>query len=429
MPSPPVGGDRFRVFHILRTAAEAGHRVDLVTFDDGRTDARALEPLRRLTHRMDVVRLPKLLSWYRAGCALPTSHPLQAAYYRSARMERAVAAAFDRSAPDVVYTHLFRMAPYALVEQRRRDARWILDLTDVISAGMARSLPYRRGPGRWLHREEARRIACYEAQVAPQFDECWLISEAEVQALRALAPGAAARVVPNGFEPAPAAEPPLASSRSARENGTVQDHANGNGTGNGTGNDREPGRLLFFGYHEVFHNRDAVRYLVEEVLPRVRARVPHATLDIAGKGSDALGSWVRKPGVRVLGFVPDLEAELRRATVFVAPHRFAAGVQNKVLQALSAGTPVVTTPIVRQGLEPIPDGVLRVGADAEEVAAHTAAILTDAAAAAGQGARGEAWARGRFTWRISLEALEGGEAASTTDAPSAAPARLAVAGA
>lgn len=405
-PSPPVGGDRFRVFHILRTAAEAGHRIELVTFDDGRSDERALEPLRRLTHGMDVVRLPKLLSWYRAGCALPTSHPLQAAYYRSGRMARAVAAAFDRSRPDVVYTHLFRMAPYALAEQRRRDARWILDLTDVISAGMARSLPYRRGPGRWLHREEARRIARYEAQVAPRFDECWLISEAEVRALHALAPGATARVVPNGHA-------------IGHPNGHDPGHANG----------RAPARLLFFGYHEVFHNRDAVRYLVEEVLPRVQASVPEATLDIAGKGSDALGPWVRRPGVRVLGFVPDLDAELRRATVFVAPHRFAAGVQNKVLQALSAGTPVVTTPIVRQGLEPIPDGVLRVGADADEVAAHTVALLTDADAAVRQGARGVAWAHGRFTWRISLEALEGGEAARPADALLAAPARLAVAGA
>lgn len=412
MPSPPVGGDRFRVFHILRTAAEAGHRIELVTFDDGRSDARALEPLRRLTHRIEVVRQPRLLSWYRAACALPTSQPLQAAYYRSGRMERAVAAAFDRSKPDVVYTHLFRMAPYALAEQRRRDARWILDLTDVISAGMTRSLPYRRGPERWLHREEARRIARYEAQVAPRFDECWLISEAEVRALRLLAPDAAARVVPNGFEPE-------AASAAGPENG----HATGPEKG------RVPGRLLFYGYHEVFHNRDAVRYLVEEVLPRVRARVPGATLDVAGKGSDALGSWVRKPGVRVLGFVPDLEAELRRAAVFVAPHRFAAGVQNKVLQALSAGTPVVTTPIVRQGLEPIPDGVLRVGADADEVAAHTVALLSDSGAAASQAERGVAWARGRFTWRISLEALEGGEAARTTGAPRPAPARLAVAGA
>ena len=145
MPSPPVGGDRFRVYHILRTAAEAGHRIDLVTFDDGRSDALALEPLRRLTASLEIVAMPKLASWWMSARALPTRVPLQAAYYRSDEMSRRVARVLDETSPDAVYTHLFRMAPYALAEQHRRSARWILDFTDVISAGIARSLPFRRG--------------------------------------------------------------------------------------------------------------------------------------------------------------------------------------------------------------------------------------------------------------------------------------------
>src|SRR5689334_5754305 len=171
MPSPPVGGDRFRVYHILRTAAEAGHRIDLVTFDDGRSKPVALDPLRRFTSSLEIVALPKAVSWWRAARTLPSIVPLQAAYYRSADMSRRLARVFDATGPDVVYTHLFRMAPYALAEQTRRDARWILDMTDVISAGIARSLPYRRGLQRLVYREEARRIARYEALVAPRFDE------------------------------------------------------------------------------------------------------------------------------------------------------------------------------------------------------------------------------------------------------------------
>jgi hypothetical protein len=122
MPSPPVGGDRHRVYHILRTAAEAGHRIDLVTFDDGRSDPGAIEPLRRLTSSVEVVTMPKLASWWMAARALPGRTPLQAAYYRSDEMSRRVARAFDETSPDAVYTHLFRMAPYALAEQPRRDA-------------------------------------------------------------------------------------------------------------------------------------------------------------------------------------------------------------------------------------------------------------------------------------------------------------------
>src|SRR5262249_51159206 len=151
--------------------------------------------------------------------------------------------------------------------------------TDVISAGIERSLPYRRGADLWIYREEMKRISSYEASIAPRFDECWVISDAERRYLGALAPRANVCVIPNGV----AAEP-------LRCEGA-----------------RERAKLVFFGFHEVFHNRDAVRFLVEKILPRVRAAIPDATLDITGKGAESLGRWARGPGVRIIGYVPRLE--------------------------------------------------------------------------------------------------------------------------
>ncbi len=378
MPFPPEGGDRFRVYHLLRAASEAGHEVHLLTFDRTVPSRAAIAPLDRLLASVQVVRLTKFVSTVRAGQALAGRLPLQAAYYQSGRMRDLIEHALDRVKPDVVYTHLFRMAPYALDSMGRHPARWILDLTDVISAGIARSLPFRRGLDLWLYREEMSRIAAYEAAVAPRFDQCWVISEAERALLAALAPAARIRVVPNGLGP-------------------EAFHPNG---------PRASARLLFLGYHEVFHNRDAVRFLVNEVFPRVRASVPEATLEIAGKGAESLGSWARGESVRIVGYVPRLEDALMPATVFVAPHRFAAGVQNKVLQALASGIPVVSTPAVKLGLEPMPDGVMRVAESPEGIAAEIVSVIRDPARAAALGERGRDWARSTFTWRIALEALE-----------------------
>jgi len=378
MPYPPVGGDRFRVFHILRTASEAGHSVHLLSFDTHPRDPVEIAPLERLTASVDVVPLPRPLSWLRAVQALPGRFPLQAAYYQSRRMRDRVDDAVRRIRPHVVYTHLFRMAPYALPHLSRPGTRWTLDMTDVISAGIERSLPFRRGPDKWLYRLEEPRIRDFEARIAPRFDECWVISEREARYLTAIAPGSKVRVVPMGIGPE-RFRPRLSRSKA---------------------------RLLFLGFHEVFHNKDAVRFLVQEIYPRVRAAVPEATLDIAGKGSEALGPWARGDGVRVLGFVEDLEETLMDAAVFVAPHRFAAGVQTKVLQSLASGTPVVATRIVRSGLEPIPDGILSVADDADGLAAEVIALLRDPVAAAAQGARASAWVRERFSWRVSLQAFE-----------------------
>ena len=398
MPYPPEGGDRFRVYHLIRTAAEAGHEVHLVTFDSAERSPEDVRPLTRLLASIRVVRLPRILSTFRSAQALTSRVPLQAAYYRSSRMRQRVGEALRRACPDVVVTHLFRMAPYALDLMESHRARWILDLTDVISAGIERSLPYRSGPDLWLYREEMRRIERFEALIAPRFDECWVISEAERAVLHRIAPAATITVVPNGLATLPEGGAPLIlSANGSNRNGAYS---------NGSGDNGDRARLLFLGFHEVFHNRDAVRFLVQDIFPRVRSAVPEATLDLAGKGSEALGSWARGPGVNVVGYVPRLEDAFDRATVFVAPHRFAAGVQNKVVHALATGTPVVTTPIVREGLMPIPDGVLRVGETADDIAGHVIELIRDHASASALAERGRAWARATFTWDVALDALE-----------------------
>jgi glycosyltransferase involved in cell wall biosynthesis len=383
MPYPPEGGDRFRVFHFLRTLAQSGHEVHLLTFDNRARVRDEIAPLTRLTVRTEIVRLPVALSSLRAFGALAGSKPLQVAYYGSRRMAARAREVIERTRADVVYTHLFRMAPYALENMAGHRARWILDLTDVISGGIVRSLPYRSGADRWIYAREGPRIERYERSIAHQFDECWVISEAEERLLLAMAPTARTRVVPNGIPPQPATA------------AVARDRA----------------RLLFLGFHEVFHNRDAARFLVQDVFPRVRAQVPEATLDIAGRGSEALRRSIHAEGVRALGYVPDLFETMARATVFVAPHRFAAGVQNKVVLAMAGGTPVVVTPAVREGLEPVPDNVLLVGSSAAEIAARVVELLRDPVLASRLGAAGREWALRRFRWEEALQAFQAAEPA------------------
>ena len=377
MPYPAVGGDRFRVFHFIRALAEKGHEVHLVSFQASARVSSVPPPLAAhlASHRM--IPLPAAVSTLQAFGALAGKRPLQVAYYDSRAMGEAVRESLVRIRPDVVYTHLFRMAPYALDSMPGHPASWILDLTDVISSEIRLSLPFRNGPDRWLYSLEGRRIASYEGEVALRFDRCWVISEAESRTLKSMAPGARIEVVPNGL--------PGSSVVTER---------------------RDPATVLFFGYLKIAHNRDAARILAERILPIVHASVPEVVLEIAGQGSGSLGRWSRKPGIRTLGYVEDPQPTFARATVFVAPLRFAAGVQNKVLQALDAGLPVVTTPLVRQGLEPMPQDVLRVGATDEEIAAQIVALIRNPELAVKLGERGREWVHERFQWEHAVRAFE-----------------------
>jgi len=378
MPYPAIGGDRSRTFHFIRALAQAGHETHLLTFHTATGEPRVAPELQRHLASCRVIALPAAVSALQAFGALAGRRPMQVAYYDSPRMGTALEESLARVRPDVVYTHLFRMAPYALESMPGHPAAWVLDLTDVISSEIRRSLPYRKGPDRWLFAIEGERIARYETLVAPRFDRCWVICEAEARTLKSMAPGARSEVVPIGVE----------GNSSPRIGG------------------REDATILFFGYQKIAHNRDAARFLAREILPIVRREIPEAVLEIAGQGSRSLGDWARGPGIRNVGFVPDPAETFARATVFVAPLRFGAGVQTKVLQALDAGVPVVTTPIVREGLEPAPGDVLRVGATREEIAAHVIELVRDPREAAAMGERGRAWVRGRFRWESAVRAFE-----------------------
>jgi polysaccharide biosynthesis protein PslH len=111
--------------------------------------------------------------------------------------------------------------------------------------------------------------------------------------------------------------------------------------------------LVFTGAMNYRPNADAAVVAAHDILPLVRLRVPDAALVIVGR--DPLPEVVALrgvPGVTVTGQVSDVRPFLERAAVFVAPLRFGAGMQNKLLEALAMELPVVASPLAAEGLRP-----------------------------------------------------------------------------
>ena len=113
-----------------------------------------------------------------------------------------------------------------------------------------------------------------------------------------------------------------------------------------------------------------------------------------------------EPGVTVAGFVPDLNGALNDAAVFVAPLRFAAGVQNKVLEAMAAGRPVVTTSVVNQGLGAQPGRDLLIADDTGTIANQIVALLQDADLASRVAQAGRAFVTSRFSWDVVSQRMQ-----------------------
>lgn len=374
-PYPPDRGDRLTVLNLLRVLSRE-HRVTLFSFLDGREPAEARAEVGRFCERIETVALPRWRSWAQAWLGLPFPVPSQVAFYRSATMERRVHALAAGDRFDVVFTHLIRMAPN--VARLDHPAR-VLWLGDSLGMALGRSRAFEpawKWPGiAW----ERARVDRYSARCSRNAVETWALSPADqADMLRIgcrdvvlVTHGVDERLFDVVRRPAP-----------------------------------EP-RIVFLGNLSVPHNIDAAQYAARELWPRLHAARPEARLVIAGADPvPAVRQLAAIEGVEVTGPIPDLRTLWEGAHVMLAPLRFSTGIQNKVLEAMAAGVPVVATPQVAEGIE-VRDGEhLLVAADEDGLVAATLETLGDPDAAAERVRCARDHVRAHFSWLTAVRRLE-----------------------
>jgi len=138
-----------------------------------------------------------------------------------------------------------------------------------------------------------------------------------------------------------------------------------------------PGRILFLGALNRPQNIESVRYFLEKVWPAVRKRVPESEFRVVGGGlpKDLEREMSEDPRIVVTGFVENIEEEYKSASVFVAPILTGGGVIVKILDALAAGVPVVTTPYGNEGIRAGEAKEILVGINPESFTTNVISLL------------------------------------------------------
>src|SRR5262249_9775033 len=160
------------------------------------------------------------------------------------------------------------------------------------------------------------------------------------------------------------------------------------------------------------------RWLARDILPRLRTIVPGAEVRLAGaRPARAVRALAGRPGVSLAASVPAMAPELAGATVAVVPLRAGSGLQNKVLDAMATGTPVVATSRAIAGLAVRDGEPLVVADDAAAIAAAAAELIREPARARALARSARALVEHRYRWEYSAAAVE----AAWRDAVSSVP--------
>ncbi len=172
--------------------------------------------------------------------------------------------------------------------------------------------------------------------------------------------------------------------------------------------DPDPATILFLGSLDWRPNVDAIGLLLEKIFPAVRASEPTARLQIVGrKPSPALVQRAREvPGVELHADVPDVRPFLARSAVMVLPLRIGGGSRLKVLEAMAAGLPVISTRVGAEGLQLVPGEDYIAADDTEGMAQALVAAIRDPRPARAMAARIRSFVLERYDWDALADRLE-----------------------
>jgi sugar transferase (PEP-CTERM/EpsH1 system associated) len=317
IPYPPNKGEKIRCFHQLQFLS-ARHSIDLFCFADSAKEAEGSQALKAFCRHVHVETLLPRTGYLRLARGLFADLPASVAYYDSLAMHAAVQEAVRTGDYDLIFVYCSSMAQFVPLSAQ---VPKVIDFVDADSSKWTQYSRCSAFPLSWLYAREGAALARYEKRTAEAFELSLVTTPQEALDLGG-GGCSSVEVVGNGVS----APPALDSQNLPTEIRQLQPY------------------VLFVGTMNYRPNADAVSYFAKEIFPLLRQSHPGLQFLIVGRSpTPEVRRLGRLPGVVVTGSVCDVHGYLAGAAVAVAPFRIAQGVQNKVLEALVAGVPVVLT--------------------------------------------------------------------------------------
>jgi sugar transferase (PEP-CTERM/EpsH1 system associated) len=377
IPYPPNKGEKIRAFHELKAMAKSCE-VDLFTLADHKEDLRYKSDLEAYCRTVTVAKLSKPLAGLRAISSVLRGDPLTLPYFYSTDLALQIRQALSRRSYDRIFIYSSSMAQYV---DWQGQVPVVIDLVDVDSDKWLQYSMRTAFPKSVVFQREAHCLRRYEQKISEKASCVLVTTEREARVLRQITSKANVKVVPNGVD----------ANYFAPE--TIQPQL------------AHP-TVIFTGSMDYLPNVEGVEFFAHRILPSIRKDLPNAQFLIVGsRPNQSVRRLAKLPGVQVTGSVPDVRPYLVRSHVFVAPLHIASGTQNKILEAMAIGLPVIATPRAIQGLPATMREPVQVAESTQAWIAKTLAVLRDQPLAQLLGAAGRQKVVDECSWDKHLDTL------------------------
>jgi sugar transferase (PEP-CTERM/EpsH1 system associated) len=377
VPYPPQRGGKIRPFNMISHFSRR-HDVTVASLARSAEEFDESQGLREHCEELICERVTPLGAVGRMLIRTPTPTPFSMGYFFSPTLKSRIAAAIESKGFDLIFVHCSSAAQYVcdVVGIPK-----ILDFGDMDSQkwliyGQVRSFPMSLA-----YLLEGKKLEIEEKRLSRLFDLNTCTTREELGTLRSFATGVESDWFPNGVDHgyfAPSTEP------------------------------YDLDLISFIGRMDYYPNQEAMLRFCKDTMPLIRQRRANTKLTIIGANPSAaikqLGSL---PGVTVTGSVPDVRPFVSRSALNVAPLQIARGTQNKILEAMAMGVPVVTSDVAAGGVDALPGEHLLCATTPLEQATAVLSLLDDPHRRAQLGEAARARVLSHHDWKASMHRLDG----------------------
>jgi len=410
IPYPPNRGDKIRSFNEIKYLSQR-HEIHLACLADDSKDLKYENDLKRFCKSTNVVLINLKMVKLKSSFYLFSKKPLSVPYFYSRKLQRSVDQLLSTNHYDAVFCFSSPMAEYVFRSRSlvsgclklekslvkgspvtsyqklaSRNQKLIMDFVDVDSDKWGQYSKHARFPMSCVYALEGRRLADYERKVAETFDHSIFVTEAEAKIFRN--------------------KNLHIKNITAISNGVDLDYFSPTVSQHPSTINQQP-VIVFTGVMNYFANVDGVVWFTKEILPLIRKEIPEIRFYIVGRNpTKEVLSLALDSSVTVTGYVPDTREYLKMAAVVAAPLRIARGIQNKVLEAMAMGIPVVATPQAFEGVEAEPGRDLILGGDVRKIAEGVIGLVKEGSLRKSIGDNARRTIEKNYCWSKNLEKLD-----------------------